>query len=252
MRILILTGIKEEITPFFSEHPFEFDRGLGAYQSTRYSGLYAATTGPGVKKSREIRRLLEKLVPHVIVNAGLVGLLRESSKARAGDRLRIGSVIDQRTGVVYPGGAGRDALVSVAQPVFEPSEKMDLALDHQAVACDMEAAVLLGIVGQIEEVATGSLVVLCKVVGDRPDSYNLFKYEHLVRGWERKKTWERLWLGVRFPGGPRRLRELLEMKSVALESLGRRLEALARTLAAANPDDPAQISRTLDSVFIPH
>ncbi|MEQ9365859.1 MAG: hypothetical protein RIF32_16570, partial [Leptospirales bacterium] len=193
-----------------------------------------------------------KLVPHVIVNAGLVGLLRESAKAKAGDRLRIGSVVDVRTGVIYPGGSGRETLVSVPAPVFESSDKMDLALDHQATACDMEAAVLLGLIGQVEEVATGSLVVLCKVVGDRPDSYNLFKFEHLVRGWERKKAWERLWLGLRFPGGPRRLRELLEMKSIALDSLGRRLEALVRALAAANPDDPAAISRALDSVFIPH
>ncbi len=252
MRILILTGIKEELTPFFERHPFVFDRGLGAYRSSQYSELYAATTGPGVKKAREIRKLLKGLVPHVIVNAGLVGLLRENSPARAGDRMRLGSVVDSRTGVVYPGGAGRNVLVSVPEPVFEPVQKMDLALDHQATVCDMEAGVLLGIIGQVEEVATGSLVVFCKVVGDRPDSYHLFKYEHLIRGWERKSRLERLWVGIRFPGGLRRLRELREMKGVALDSLGRRLEALSLTLARLSPDDPAGISRTLDSVFIPH
>lgn len=252
MRVLILTGIKEELTPFFTGHPFAFDRGLGAYRSSRYPELYAATTGPGVKKSRETRRLLERLVPHVIVNAGLVGLLRETSKAKAGDRLRVGSVIDRRRGIIYPGGPGRDVLVSVAEPVFEPSQKMDLALDHHATICDMEASVLLGLIGQVEEVATGSLVVLCKIVGDRPDSYNLFKYEHLVRGWYRKKRWQQLWIGIQFPGGPRRLRELLEMKSVALESLSQRLDGLAKTLMALDPNDPAGISRTLDSVFIPH
>ena len=252
MRVLVLTGIQEELAPLLAAHPFQFDKQYGAYRSVRYADLFAATTGPGVNKNREIRRLLQKLAPHVIVNAGLVGLLREDPERKAGDRLRLGSVLDRRTGVAYPGGAGREILVTVSEPVFEPSAKMDLALDLRATACDMEAAVLLGLIGQIEEIATGSMVVLCKVIGDRPDAYNLFKYEHLVRGWQRKNWRQKLWVGVRFPGGPRRLRELLEMKSVALESLGRRLSGLVNTLMALDPDDQAGISRTLDSVFIPH
>jgi hypothetical protein len=252
MRILILTGLQEELLPFLDLHPFVFDKGRGAYRSRKYPELYAATTGPGVKKRREIRRLLEELVPHVIVNAGLTGLLREDSKLEAGDRLRIAQVIDRRSGVIFPGGPGNAVLISVSQPVFEPVDKMDLALEYRATACDMEAAVLLGIIGQVEQVATGSLVVLCKVVGDRPDSYNLYKYEHLVRGWHRKAWWEKLWRGAQFPGGPRRIRELLEMKGRGLSGLGRHLERLVEELHVLDPEDVAALARRIDSVFIPH
>ncbi len=247
MRILVLTGIQEELLPLLELHDFAFDRGVGAYRSKRSSEVYAATTGPGVKKARELRRLLESVVPHVIVNGGLTGLLKEEDDARAGDRLRLGSVVDRRTGVIYPGGPGRDRLVSVEAPLFEPADKMDVALDFQARACEMEAAHILRIVGQIEEVSSGSVVIFCKVVGDRPDSYHLFQHEHLVRAWHRKQYLEKWWAGLRFPGGPWRLQELLAMKETALASLGRRLAALIDRIVRAKG-----VPAKTDSIFIPH
>lgn len=263
MRILILTGLQEELLPFLERRAFQFDRARGAYRSLQHPDLLAATTGPGVKKARELRKLLRSFVPHVIVNAGLVGLLRETDERQAGDRVRLGGVTDARTGVVYPGGPGRGQLVSVPAPVFEPSDKLDLATKYRASVCDMEAAVLLGMIGQVEEVATGSFVVFCKVVGDRPDSYNLYRYEHLVRGWQRRGRWQKLWNGLRFPGGPGRLRELLAMKEQGLQGLAHSLDGLVASLLqlpeypGIDPDGddsggPISELRGLDSVFIPH
>lgn len=247
MRLLVLTGLQEELLPLLELHDFAFDRAAGAYRSKRNSGVYAATTGPGVKKARELRRLLESVVPHVIVNGGLTGLLKEEDAAVAGDRLRLGSVVDRKTGVIYPGGPGSDRIVTVPAPLFEPADKMDLALDWQARACEMEAAHILRIVGQIEEVSSGSVVIFCKVVGDRPDSYHLFQHEHLVRAWHRKQYFERWWAGLRFPGGPRRLKELLAMKEIALGSLGRRLAGLVESVVRAGG-----VPEKTDSIFIPH
>ena len=50
MRVLVLTGIQEELAPLLAAHPFQFDKQYGAYRSVRYADLFAATTGPGVKK----------------------------------------------------------------------------------------------------------------------------------------------------------------------------------------------------------
>lgn len=254
MRILVLTGIKEELSAVAERHPLSFDRERGLYRSESYPEVYAGTTGPGIPKSgrKQLRRWLRELAPHIIINAGLVGLLREDAPHSGGDRLRLGAVIHQATGVVFPGGAGRGRLVSVSEPVFEPSAKMDLALDHEAIACDMEAAPLLSIVGQTEEITTGSVVLLRKFVGDRPDSYRLFRYEHRIRGWERKGLFEKLWIGLRFPGGPHYLQELLEMKATALGALGDDLAQLLGRLAPLPPENLEMALSRLDSAFIPH
>ncbi|MCB1314414.1 MAG: hypothetical protein KDK27_00590 [Leptospiraceae bacterium] len=248
MRVLVLTGVQEELLPIVRRLALRFDNSVRAYRSSQYPDLYAATTGPGIQKRGAIRKLITETVPHAIINAGLVGILREPDHLEAGDRCRLGEVIDSRTRIVYPGGPGRDRLVSVDKPVFAPYEKMDVATDFSARLVDMEAAPLLNLVGQLEEVSTGSVVVFCKVVGDRPDTYYLHQYEHLVRGWHRKSRLEKWISGMRFPGGPWRLRKLLTMKDKALESLAAHTEHV--TLRILN--HPGGMATTIDSVFIPH
>ncbi len=55
MRILLLTGIQEELLPVLQPLQLTF-RQHGAYQSVSYPDLYAATTGPGLKKKSDRRR----------------------------------------------------------------------------------------------------------------------------------------------------------------------------------------------------
>lgn len=246
-RLLFLTGIQEELLPLFERHPFVFDRGVAAYRSQRHPDLYAATLGPAVKKKRETRDLIATLAPHVIINAGLVGLLRDQDPRDAGAILKLGQIIDSVTGVIYPGGPGHDCLVTVDRPVFEPWNKQELALHYRAQACDMEAARLLRITGQIEEVSIGTELIFLKVIGDRPESYELFKHEALVRNWHRLNWFGRLRVGLRFPGGPARLRRLLNAKAAALQALGEASATLVDRLITARGD-----TRGFDSLFIPH
>ena len=84
MRILILTGLQEELLPFLERRAFQFDRARGAYRSLQHPDLLAATTGPGVKKARELRKLLRSFVPHVIVNAGWLDCCAKPMNARRG------------------------------------------------------------------------------------------------------------------------------------------------------------------------
>jgi len=202
--------------------------------------------GPALKKKAEIRRLLETLQPGIIVNAGLVGGLDEHDNLQVGDRLRLGSVIDADRRLTYPGGPGKDVLVTVDHPVFKPYEKYDLLLDYRARACDMEAAHLIEMAALDLNLAKRLRIVLCKVCGDIPENYHLFKNEHLLRGWQRLSLREKIFLGLSFPGGPLRMKKLMELKFTAIDSLTRSIQGLMNRIldSRGNTDN-------LDSLFNP-
>lgn len=202
--------------------------------------------GAGLSRRRELRRILRELQPEVIVSMGLVGLLEEQDPLPVGARLAIGEVVEVERGIVYPGGPGRDRLATVSAPVFEPWQKYELHLNSGARACDMEAARLLHLVGQ-SEIAERCWVVFCKTVGDRVQDWPLYRDEVQLRRWQRMSFWERLWIGLRFPGGPLQLRRLLGAKSRALAALGDRTEALLRRLLARGGPGP-----WTDSLFVAH
>lgn len=220
MNILLVTGLFEELRVFLSQHPCDFLPRLRAHRSRLYPNLYATTSGPGLRKRKQLKKVLAEVRPGRIVNAGLVGILRPEDTCVAGDRLAIGGVKIAAGGLVYPGGPGRDLLLSVAAPVFHPAEKLELAIEHGARACDMEAGPLLSLASQIASWRPFDLqIVLCKVAGDLPSDFGLFAHEHRLRGWEGWGPARRLWTMLRFPGGPRQLVRLRGYRRAVLEAL---------------------------------
>ena len=248
MKILLLTGIKEELKPLFKIHPFEFVKQNRFYRSIEAPNVMAGTMGPGLTKKRELKKLLEDFLPDVIINAGLVGILNDDDPIESGDLLRIGNVIDAETETIYPGGPGRDTLVTVDRAIFQPWEKMDLYMQFdRARACDMEASKLLNFIASIEEVAGRTEILFCKVAGDRPESYQLYENEHLVRNWNEKTFLEKARTAIKFPGGPVNLARLITQKEKAMVSLTKNMNNTITKLLLMKHIPP-----NMHSVFIPH
>lgn len=250
VNVLLLTGVDEELQVFLKDHPCTFSREWKAYRSKSHPNLFAATTGPGLRKRRAIERLLEFLVPEVIINAGLVGVLRAEAPYAAGDRIRIGTVISDANSIVYPDVSGSvkgATLISVRAPVFHPAEKLDLAENRHAEVCDMEAGPLLGLVSRPAGWRPFELrVVFCKVAGDLPADAELFRHEHRTRGWQRFSFWRKVWVGLTFPGGPLALRRLLHYRGNVLSGFGNQLRQTVKAVLESDGSTDTQ-----DSVFRP-
>ncbi|MBX7058650.1 MAG: hypothetical protein K1X75_11340 [Leptospirales bacterium] len=246
-RILAVVGVQEELLLLLNRIPCSFDSELRLHRCRAFRSLSFFVGGAGLNRRRELRRILEEDQPTVIVSLGLVGLLDERSELEVGDRVRIAEVLDCAQSIVYPGGPGSARLATVHRPLFEPWQKHDLMVQTRSQICDMEAAHLLRIVGQSEASSEDTVVILCKVVGDRPEAWNLYADESLTRGWARKSRLQQLAIALRFPGGPLRLRKLLQAKERGLASLASHGEILIRRLlAGGGPGDWA------DSVFMPN
>lgn len=244
MRILLLTGIQEELLPVINSLQLTF-RQHGAYQSVAYPELYAATTGPGLKKKSEIRGLLKELQPEIIVNAGLAGMLLDEPEPVSGELIRLASVIDAESELVYPISHHGHTLVTVKSPVFEPRDKWLLSRQFHAEFCDMEAARVIQLVRQVDEVREESPVLFLKVVGDLPDHFDLYKHEALVRGWHRQSLLGKFATGIRFPGGPLKLRRLLRLKEQAQRGLTHHVtRSIKSLLGGADPGE-------LGPLFVP-
>lgn len=247
MVLLILTGIKEELSVLLDQHPFEFEKDLRVYRSRQQPGLYAATTGPGVRHPGRVKKMLEELQPDIIVNAGLVGILDERDPARPGDRLKLGQVVKSESETIFPGGPGRDTLVTVDRPVHDMLDKMDLAERYHARACDMEASKILELVGSIKPLQNHSFVHFVKIAGDRPEEAALYEYEYMLWDWPYKGMFDKMRILLRFPGGPVAFFKLRRSKARALHGLG--TELLSTIQAILKFDG---IPRNLGSTFIPH
>lgn len=247
MVILLLTGIKEELSGFLARHPFEFERDLRIYHSRKNAGLYATTTGPGLRSAGRIRQVLEGLLPDVIINAGLVGILDERDQLQTGERLKLGEVIAADSETIFPGGPGSNRLVTVDRPVHDLLDKMELASRFHARVCDMEAARVIQLVGSVPALRNKSFVHFVKIAGDRPEDAALFEYEYMLWDWPRKNLWGKLRTMARFPGGPMGLLRLRQKKRSSLASLTDEIEATIRVL-----EKMGGIPSRMGSVFIPH
>lgn len=228
--ILILTGIGEELHSFLKVHPMEFSRELRLYRSRIYPHLYAATTGPGVRKRKEILRWLRTLRPAIVINAGLTGILSRQSGVRSGAMLEIGTVLTLDSDSPYRAGAGKDLLVSIGFPLFDADEKEELHVRTGAGFCDMEAGPLIELMEESgKESTTGAPQLLfCKIAGERPEEGPLYASEHLIRGWAGKGVWEKVGLALRFPGGPLQFLRLRRKKEALLRSLARSLNSMVQ------------------------
>ncbi|MCB1166666.1 MAG: hypothetical protein KDK37_11755 [Leptospiraceae bacterium] len=247
LTILLLTGIKEELQGLLDRHPFEFEKELRIYRSRKYREFYARTTGPGVTKRAEIQKVLEDLAPDVVICAGIAGILDEKDEIETGDLLRIGEVLRQSNRVSYPGGPGRDKLVTVKRPVHDILDKLDLATEFKARACDMESAIILDMVGSLPALAQKTFVVMVKVAGDRPEDSSLYEYEHLTWGWDKKSWIQKARTALKFPAGPAACLRLINHKKTALRSLYKNMELIAYRLA-----EEQTVPSGMKSVFIPH
>jgi len=247
MVLLVITGIKEELSVLLDRHPFSFEKDLRIYRSSKYQGLYATTTGPGIRHPNRLRKILEALHPDVIINAGLVGLLDERNSHQTGDRIKLGQVVRSDTGIVYPGGPGQNILVTVDRPIFDLLDKIDLAEKHKADACDMEAAKLIEMVGSIDALRNHSFVHFVKIVGDRPEDAALYEYEYMLWNWQYKSFWNKLYTLLTFPGGSMAGMKLKRSKTKALAGLGKQLFISIQAILQANG-----IPHNLGSTFVPH
>lgn len=247
MIVLLLTGIKEELSKILEKHTFYFDKEIQCYYSKTYPSLYASTTGPGIKERKKIKKLLENLLPDIIINAGLVGVLDERDNIQIGDLVKIGTVIKKSNSIQFAGGPGRHTLITVDKPTFDPIEKLDLKYEYKANVCDMEAAHLIELVGSYEIFKKESYIVFIKVAGDRPENSYLFEYEHLVRNWKQKHLKEKLEILFQFPGSFLEIKKLLKIKEKALQSLAKHtLESIKKIYEYKG------IPHNLGSIFIPH
>jgi hypothetical protein len=247
MIVLLLTGIKEELEPILNKHPFKFEKDIYVYHSLKYPTFYAATTGPALQEKKKIKKILENLLPDVIINAGLVGVLDERDKIQIGDRVKINTVVKYKNLIQFAGGPGRYTLVTVEKPIFDPIEKLDLKYETNAHICDMEAAYLIELVGSYEIFKKDSYIVFVKVAGDRPENAYLFEYESLVRKWNQKSIYEKFLTAFRFPAGIKGLFTLLKIKNVALRSLAEHTMGIIDQIYSFNG-----IPHNIGSIFIPH
>ncbi|MCE9596489.1 MAG: hypothetical protein K8S54_00845 [Spirochaetia bacterium] len=231
-----------------SEFRLSFE-SAGLYRSKSYPEFYAATTGPGMRGEREIRELLKDLMPDVIVNAGLAGMLLDLSDRQGspqpGDLLRLSSIIDAQNDVIFPLGPYGQVLVTVKQPVLEPYQKAALAREHRARFCDMEGARLIQLMRNADDLRDETPIVFCKVVGDTPDHFDLSEHEQLVERWYRAGLFGRMVLGLKFPGGPLRMRKLLRLREAAVAGLATHTRHTVKALlGGVDPD-------SLGSVYAP-
>lgn len=246
MRVLLVTGLKEELAGILRAG-FHWDPDSRLYRSLQQPDLLAGTSGPGLRSRKQLRKAILRCQPDVIVNGGLVGVLPDDSGYNTGDRLALGEVIDAASGLIYPGGRGHERLISVDRPVFQPLEKMNLHLDSRATVCDMEAAPLLQLLGELAAELPELFVVFCKVVGDLPEDYFLFRMEERIRGWSQKTAAEKLGVFLRHPRDTADLLRLFRLKRRALDSLTGKLGAVVRRLFRVG-----RVDEDMDSVFIPH
>lgn len=247
MVILLLTGIKEELAGFLARHPCTFERDLRIYHSRTNPGLYATTTGPGLRSPKRIRQVLEALLPDVVVNAGLVGVLDERDRIETGDRLKLGEVIAADSETIFPGGPGSNKLVTVDRPVHDLLDRIELASRFHARACDMEAARVIQLVGSVPALQKKTFVHFVKIAGDRPEDAVLYEHEYMLWDWARKGPLAKLRTMIRFPGGPMALMRLKRKKRSALTSLTEEIQATIRVL-----EKVGGIPSRMGSVFIPH
>lgn len=247
MIVLLLTGIKEELQGILQKHPFEFERDIQCYHSKIYPTFYAATTGPGIQDRKKVKKILENLLPDVIINAGLVGVLDERDKIQIGDLVKIGTIIKKANSIQFAGGPGRFTLITVEKPVFDPVEKLDLKYEFKADVCDMEAAYLIELVGSYEIFKKGSYIVFVKVAGDRPENAYLFEYEYLIRNWKQKNIKEKIETMLKFPDGIFGLRKILKIKKKSLQNLTNyTLNTIQKIYQSKG------IPHNLGSIFLPH
>ncbi len=222
-----------------------FEKSMGLYRSSRYPSLYAATMGAGISKAGKIERFILRIKPDVVINAGLAGILEHHRQVKTGSRLSVNKVIDRENGSRYRGGPGRNQIISVRQPVFSPQKKREHFLQYGANVCDMEAAPLLAILERCaKKFPLPPALIFCKVAGDTPQHRSLFQKEHIIRGWHRKNSLQRLIPLLHLSIGPFTLLRLLSIKKKALTALYWHIQCLVHLLIKKQA-----LTKGIDSVF---
>jgi hypothetical protein len=241
MNILILTGIFEESQAVLKSVPtveFTFDRHTRAYIATLNDDvLYLLSTGPGLRKKKELRRLIRQVNPEKIINCGLAGVLKKNSDYKRGE-------------CIYPllalsseGNMNFLCNVELTNPevtkynkkcfslnhlIYHPEEKMDLFLSRGAELCDMELYPLMEWI-QSEFPELISKVHSLKILSDFPEDFSLYKNEVYLRGWSSKNVIQKLVALIKFPAGPFKAVKLILRKRYLLNKMGPEIEKMIKS-----------------------
>ena len=240
MKVLLLTGIREELEAVFNRIDFKYIRPDRIYQGINYKNLFASTVGPGFKKRKEIKKIINTIKPTFILNAGLVGILDERDSIVVGDLIDVSTLKNIHSKTVFKTDKHGSIMVTVDYPVFDPIERSELATKFDARLCDMESYYLASYLAENSEhfYSRDIKLLLCKVAGDRPEHFDLFQNEYLIRNWKTMSFAKKLVILMRFPGGVSSALKLLKLKKTALNSLGFHTErTLKEIFNSANKTD---------------
>lgn len=184
LKILIITGVYEELFAIIRNQSVEFNRRFRGYRFQWGSyNILAISSGPGVQKPAKLERIMKEWSPVAIINAGFVGILTRSS-IRPGDRVPVSRILfgDRIYETNHP-STGVSIFCS-NEPVFDPDTKQYIHETSGAVAIDMES-------GPLEEIRRRSKmapILYCKVAGDRLLENQIYRHESDYRGFIKKGT----------------------------------------------------------------
>lgn len=246
MNILIITGIKEELELFISRNSATFRSELRCFQLPNQPGVFCMTGGPGIRKKKEIRRVLRDVRPQIVVSAGLVGLLNGDLTLKSGSLAQIKGITDGVNSCNVQNSFQGHNLISIDKPIFSPSEKMDFLDETGADFCDMEMFPLYALLVAHAKEANNA-VSLCpiKVIGDRPEDFDLYRFEHELRGMKLATFRQIISASRGFSGGYWRFARLVYKKKRQYYKLTLYLEKFIRNIQSA------ENAISLNCFFIP-
>ena len=232
MKVLLLTGIREELEAVFKRIDFEYIRSDRIYQGVDYKDLFATTVGPGFKKKKEIKKIITKIQPTIILNIGLAGILDDRDSISIGDLIDVSTLKNIHSDIVFITGQPGSTMVTVDHLVFDPIERTELAERHGARSCDMESFYLAKFLTENKTLFNYADIklLICRIAGDRPEHFKLFPNEYRIRNWRNLSFTQKMAVFLTFPGGVNSTLKLLKLKKTALDSLGFQTERIVKEI----------------------
>lgn len=229
-KTLIITGIKEELEFFFARNPHTFNREIRCYQLEKYPDVFCMTGGPGIRRKKEVRKVIREIKPDIVISAGLVGLANRRLMTKRGEKVKIAGIVDKSEILFGQTEENGYFLTSVPYPVFSPSEKEDLYEETGADFCDMETLPLIQL---LEESGLKPLLCTIKILGDRPEDFDLYRYEKEFREINLRRWQDVLHGMIRFSGGIFRFYMLLYRKQRQYRKLARSMEQSIKEISVS-------------------
>lgn len=229
--ILLLFGIREEISPFLRMLHCSFDTKIRLYQCQKKSTLiYAMTTGPGLRRKKEIRKAILESNPDLILNAGAVGSLKKGANLRWGTIQPIQSILSTKDGKQFQSSENGFVLLSISEIMNSQSDRADLADQYGATLVDMEAHPICSLVEHLPMEGEKPPLHFVKIIGDRPEDSDLYRDEAMIRDWHHKSIMQKWDVFKQFPGGPIKLFTLLVRKKIVYYRLSNSVKKILQSV----------------------